>query len=197
MDTDQPLLRIFICGSHSVGKTTLVKLLARQTQIHDEAEVARRVIHNLGLHRDDFDPEKNPKRFLKLQEEIIREQSRTEQRNSECCRSYIADRGIDPVVYAAEYLGEKEADYLLSLAETQESIARYQTSLVFVIKPFPECFMEDNVRLSPRIDEAVAFTAAMEALLHRLQITYTLIDVLDVQERVNIVKEKIAEWRGS
>jgi len=42
--------RLFICGAHSTGKTTVVRRLAEQLPtIHAHAEVARPVIIDMGL----------------------------------------------------------------------------------------------------------------------------------------------------
>ena len=118
------MLRVFICGAHSTGKTTLVKEIGRELSLHVEAEVARKVIADLNLRREDFDPKLNPEKFEELQLKIIEAQSAVEGRNLRNGTSYIADRGIDPFVYAFVYLGEDSMRKLLELPICKESINR-------------------------------------------------------------------------
>ncbi|KAK3753723.1 hypothetical protein QZH41_013808 [Actinostola sp. cb2023] len=183
--------RIFICGAHSVGKTTLAEALAVETGFHLVSEVARTIIKEMGLKRDDYDPRSKPSQFKELQQLILASQAEIESRNDRLKRSYICDRAIDPVVYAMVYLGEKEAKDLLQQETTKQNITRYRSSLIFVIKPYPECISHDDVRLPPNMDELNVFTSTMENLLRELQIPYTLIDTLDLKERVQIIKEQI------
>jgi nicotinamide riboside kinase len=50
---------------------------------------------------------------------------------------------------------------------------------------------EDGIRLRPDIDEMNEFTSVMEDLLQEMCIPYILIDVLDLKERVKIVRDEI------
>lgn len=76
------------------------------------------------------------------------------------------------------------------------SMIRYRNSLVFVVRPFPECLCPDHIRLVPKMDELVEYTDKMEAVLQENNIPYTLIDVLNLKERVEIVKQKIMEYEA-
>ena len=118
------MLRVFVCGAHSVGKTTLVNAVGKELNLHVEAEVARKVIKDLNLQREDFDPKLNPTKFEELQERILEAQCKVEEHNARNGTSYIADRGIDPVVYSQLYLGESSMKRLLNLPSTKECINR-------------------------------------------------------------------------
>lgn len=76
------------------------------------------------------------------------------------------------------------------------SMIRYRNSLVFVVRPFPECLCSDHVRLVPKMDELVEYTNKMEAVLQENEIPYTLIEVLNLNKRVEIVKQKIMEFKA-
>ena len=65
-----------------------------------------------------------------------------------------------------------------------------------MVRPFPECIQTDEIRLVPKMEELLHYTDKMEAVLQDNGIPYTVIDVLDLKERVNIVKEKILEYKG-
>lgn len=118
------MLRVFICGAHSTGKTTLVNAVGKELNLQVEAEVARKVIKDLNLRREDFDPMTNPSKFEELQERILEAQCKVEERNLGNGTPYIADRGIDPVVYALLYLGDGSMKRLLNLPSTKECIDR-------------------------------------------------------------------------
>lgn len=187
---------MFICGAHSTGKTTLVNEVGKELDLHVEAEVARKVIKDLNLRLEDFDPKVKPRKFEELQEKILEAQCEVEGRNARSGTSYIADRGIDPIVYALLYLGRESMARLLNLPSCKECIDRYRNSLVFVVRPFPECVQADGIRLVPKMDELMAYTDKMEAVLQQNAIPYTAIDVLNLKERVDIVKQKILEHKG-
>ena len=77
-------LKIFLCGPHSSGKTTLLNdIIPHLSDIKIVDEVARGVIQRLGWTRDDFAPEKHPDAFFKLNSEIIKEQIQQDLVNSQ------------------------------------------------------------------------------------------------------------------
>lgn len=118
------MLRVFVCGAHSVGKTTLVNNVGKELNLHVQAEVARNVINDLNLRREDFDPKINPTKFEELQERILEAQCKVEECNSRNGTPYIADRGIDPLVYSLVYLGEESMKRLLNLPSAKKCIDR-------------------------------------------------------------------------
>lgn len=67
---------------------------------------------------------------------------------------------------------------------------------MFVVRPFPECLQTDDVRLVPKMEELLNYTNMMEKVLQDNEIPYTLIDVLDLKKRVEIVRDKILENKG-
>ena len=120
------MIRVFICGAHSTGKTTVLNRLLSEpgNDLHGETEVARRVIKDLGWHRDDFDPTKHPERFFDLQMKIIQAQCQVNRKNNDLKRSYISDRGVDPLIYCKMYLGEERLNELLNVKEAMECLER-------------------------------------------------------------------------
>ena len=126
--------RVFVCGAHSTGKSTLVQEVSKRIpHIHVESEVARRIIRDLKLSREDFDPQTNPRKFEELQERIIEAQCVLERRNALLGRSYIADRGPDPLIYATLYLGWESTQRLLRLPTTLECLDRLASNFSFNI----------------------------------------------------------------
>ncbi|CAM1306704.1 Uncharacterised protein g4438 [Pycnogonum litorale] len=190
-------LSIFLCGAHSTGKTTLINKLKRELpNIKSEAEYARNVIKRMGLNRDSFDWKKHPEVFEKVQLEILNEQSQMYRRHEKDNEDYIADRGIDPLVYARYYLGEDALNRLLSQSLTKSCIERFRTSLTFVLLPQPECVDDDGFRIKPVLSDLQGFTDHLIELLNQLNINYFVIDFLDLEQRKQFVVDKINESRS-
>ena len=196
--------RVFLCGVHSVGKTTLLRQLSLMLDtesflppgmpVRYESEVARSVLVEMGLQKRDLNPQTRPDTFEELQNQILLKQRAVEERNnrSGSCFCFL-DRGIDPLVYARFYLGEEAYRRLLAKPHAQENVAlcRDESSLVFVISPKPECIEHDGTRITPVLKEMNDFTDVMIRTLDEMKIRFVLIDVLDLTERVKIVEHAI------
>jgi predicted ATPase len=120
------MLRVFICGAHSTGKTTLLDhlLLEPDQNLHAVNEVARNIIAEHGWQKKDFDPKINPDTFYDLQVKILRAQSRIDGELCSKNRSYISDRGLDPIIYCRMYLGEESFYKIMNTIEAEECLRR-------------------------------------------------------------------------
>ena len=120
------MLRVFICGAHSTGKTTLLNRLLSEpgVNLHPVNEIARNIIKENGWQRKDFEPKTNPETFYELQVKILQAQSRIDKElcNESC--SYISDRGIDPIIYCQMYLGKEWFEKIMQTEEAKECIER-------------------------------------------------------------------------
>lgn len=198
-------LRIFLCGAHSTGKTTLFQSILKDDFIapgkdgkettrllYGQTEVARPVIRRMGLSREQFvDFHTHLRVFEFVQHEISREQSRVEAENDVKQRNTLYDRGIDPVVYSWMYLGEAARDRLLSQPFLQESIQRYRKSVVFVVAPNECCVVDDGFRMKPSLDDLSEYTDFMKRLFDLLDIRFHLIEETDQQLRTKLVLDII------
>lgn len=196
-------LRIFICGAHSTGKTTLFQNLLEDDSIargnngtgrllYGQTEVARPVIQRMGLLREQFvDFHRHPRVFEFVQHEISREQSRVEAENDVKQRNTLYDRGIDPVVYSWMYLGEEARDRLLNEPFLQESIQRYRKSVVLVIAPQECCVVDDGFRMKPSLTDLNMYTEFMKRLFKLLNIRFHFIEEADRQLRTKLVLDII------
>lgn len=200
-----PGIRIFLCGAHSTGKTTLFQSILEDDSIalgkdgketvrllYGQTEVARPVIQRMGVARELFtDFRSHPRVFEFVQHEISREQSRVEAENDAKQRNTLFDRGIDPVVYSWAYLGEEARDRLLSEPFLQESIQRYRKSVVFVVAPKECCVIDDGFRMEPSLADLNMYTDFMKRLFQLLDIPFHLIEETDQQLRTKLVLDII------
>ncbi|XP_033105882.1 uncharacterized protein LOC117108095 [Anneissia japonica] len=190
------MIRVFLCGAHSTGKTTLLHDVGKEVpDIKEESEIARRVLNQMSPEErlKVVDYKNHPKDFEKLQRLILKRQCEVERENANNGKDYIANRGIDPIVYAALYLGDDVKNTLLALPTTQECIQRYKTSFVFVIHPHKQCMKEDGERINPVFSELTRFTELLIQILDDLGIEYIPITVLDRSERCSIVVDHIRQ----
>ena len=120
------MLRVFICGAHSTGKTTLLDRLLSELDQNLVAvdEVARKIIAEQGWQRKDFDPKIHPDTFYELQLKILQEQLRKDKELCDKNTPYISDRGLDPIIYCKMYLGEEWLQKIMNSIEAKECIKR-------------------------------------------------------------------------
>ncbi|XP_076077633.1 uncharacterized protein LOC143048073 [Mytilus galloprovincialis] len=187
------MCRIYLSGAHSTGKTTILNDLKPFLNVQFEEEIARGVIRKFGWKRDDFLPETQPENFLKLNEEILRRQIQTDEENSLMFKDFIADRCIDPLIYVQKYIGDEASRKLRELPGVFEWTDRLKTALIFVVKPQKECIVDDEIRLSPKLEELDAFHNSILREYKLLGISVFEITELDRQKRKAFILEKIQQ----
>ncbi|XP_071140689.1 uncharacterized protein [Mytilus edulis] len=185
--------RIYLSGAHSTGKTTILSDLKPFLNVQFEEEIARRVIMKLGWKRDDFLPETQPENFLKLNEEILQRQIQRDEENSIMSKDFIADRCIDPLIYVQKYIGNEALRKFREIPGVLEWTDRLKTALIFVVKPQKECIVDDEVRLSPKLEELDAFHNSILREYKLLGIPVFEITELDRQKRKAFILEKIQQ----
>lgn len=185
-------LKIFICGPHSTGKTTLLEdFIQHYHDIEVIAEVARGIIQDFGWKREDFLPEDNPENFYKLNEEIIKRQICQDIEYSKNGKGFIGDRALDPLVYVKFYLGEEARGRMLRIEGIGEWLQRMRSSFVFLLAPHKEIIQDDNTRLVSTIEELQKLYQAFEEELQCHNIPYCKITELDRNTRVQTVIREI------
>ncbi len=74
---------------------------------------------------------------------------------------------------------------------------RYRESLIFIVWPQLECIEDDGVRVTPKIKELIKFTQNMTTIVKSYNISFVVIDVLDLEERVKLVLDKVSMVKPS
>ena len=134
-------------------------------------------------------------RSLSLQRLILKAQLRAEQTiGSEW---FISDRsGLDPLVYAKQYVGESEARELIEAAEWVELRQHMRQSAVVVCEAGTSWLSDDGVRLMPtNKEEWMTFHQTFCTFLEESAIKYTVLSnsVLSLDDRVGFV---VHYWEG-
>jgi len=190
--TSSPVInRIFICGAHSVGKSTLVQaFLHKHTQWKVIQEIGRGLLQDMNITRDDLEKSEVREQF---QRKILQKQDEQEALLE---NNYISDRGIDGFVYTKLHCSESVFQEM-SLSEVgKRSIVRYKSkdSLVCVVNPHKACLVDDGQRMVPIMGELMRFTETLCGILDFWEIPYITIDEFGLtspEERLSALEEKL------
>ncbi|KAL9597061.1 MAG: hypothetical protein Q9219_005390 [cf. Caloplaca sp. 3 TL-2023] len=192
---------IYIIGPQSTGKTTLVDALASFFEQADTAsyektpkiikEVARGVLRRHQYTAEDIVSSKS--RALELQRLILEAQCEAER--DACNEWYISDRsGLDPLVYARQYVGMEETLALIQQPTWQYLEQEMRKRLVLICEAGGEWLIDDGVRLMPQdFDAWLQMNAAFCRMLDELQIEYHILpaSMTELSHRVEFVVEKL------
>ncbi|KAJ7689925.1 AAA domain-containing protein [Mycena rosella] len=162
--------RIYVVGPSSTGKTTLCNALAKRLGLTEKqfvTEVARRVIKDLGLTRDDIG-------LLNMQKAIMLAHLARERENRDTGAQLCDRSAVDPIVYAiftaaspAEAQARKAA--LISLPEFQQALPGYRSALFVLLTPVREWLIDDGFR---HVGDQSAVLAIFREMLRELGIPY-------------------------
>jgi len=191
--------RIFICGPHSAGKTTLCRALAQNKNLpylfgdhpHEIKEIARSVMKEWGYGVKEIRENR-----LTFQSELIKRQMKLECESLEH-NFVISDRSLlDYLAYLSFFLpraGRLHLDTsILPSPAVQFALERYRSegSHMFLIKPSKEFIVDDGVRMVDDIDLLTSFFEHMISLAAELKLPITIISTPILLQRVNQVVHK-------
>lgn len=172
----QQPLRIYVCGAHSTGKTTLARHLAREFDLPFVNEVARQVMAELELSFETLRVDVG--RVTEYQREVFRRQLEVEERYPE---GFVSDRTFDNLAYAARH---SQALPDLLGPEAERYFERVRNSLVFFVRPHRECMQDADGREKVGWDEINRIDGIVDFLLSWQRIPCIGISELNMKERV-------------
>ena len=203
---------LFVVGAQSTGKSTIVNALKHELALSGSPlslichgnkpafirEVARNLLTAYNFTHDDIVA--SPEWALQLQRHILDAQIAAE--NASLHQSpnswFISDRsGLDPIVYAAMFVGEMAAEELLPSTEWRSLERRMKDGIVFLREAGTLWLVDDGTRMMPRdTKEWFEMDACFHRMLQARGIDYMVIpkSVHEVDELVAIVTEAL---RGS
>ena len=171
----QPL-RIYVCGAHSTGKTTLARHLARELRLPLINEVARQVIAEMELSFETLRVDVN--RAGEYQREVFKRQMEVEERYP---NGFVSDRTFDNLAYAARH--SSVIPQLLD-ADCMRYFQRVRESLVLYVRPHRECMSNDGIREQVEWDEINRIDGILDFLLAWQQIPCVGISELNMKDRI-------------
>lgn len=190
--------RIYICGSHSTGKTTLVTELRNQlgSQFSVCLEVARQIILSENYSIQDMDSKAYLANIFQnkvFERHLEAHKLMVEAGLANNDSGIIFDRGIDFLAYAVKYSSLAHIQYMAE--QTQEYIDGLKDSkaYVFLILPQESLLSNDGVRHEPNMKSAIEITAMIQCLLEIHNIPYIPIHEKTVTERIKLIRSVIKE----
>lgn len=175
------VLRVYIVGAHSVGKTSLARWVSKTYDLPLVNEVARAVLAEkeipLDVLRTDIEL------TAEFQAEVFRRQAGAEDAAGP---RFVSDRAFDNLAYAASHtlaLGRL-------IAGTSEYVARLKSpgSILFLVKPHRELMTQDGTRERGEWEEIVRIDGMVRMLLELNDIDYIVIESLKMAERARTIR---------
>lgn len=171
----QPL-RIYVCGAHSTGKTTLARHIARELGLPLINEVARQVIAEMELSFETLRVDVT--RAGEYQREVFKRQMEVEERYPD---GFVSDRTFDNLAYAARH--SMVIPQLLD-GDCMRYFGRVRESLVLFVRPHRECMANDGTREQVEWDEINRIDGILDFLLAWQQVPSIGISELNMKDRV-------------
>lgn len=168
--------RIFVCGSHSSGKTTLVRELGKSLCRPIVGEAAREIIAEQKILFENF--ENDVAAANKFQTDVA---NRHIKKLEDLPYNAIVDRGPDYLVYQALYS-------TLSWQPGPELLTLLKESLVLVLEPDEHRFEDDGVRTDVNMLTASKIVFGLQCFFNWHQIPFVSIPAgLTTMERVRLI----------
>lgn len=169
-------MRIYVCGSHSTGKTTLARQIAKRTGLPLLCEVARQVLAErevpFEVLRADLDA------VGEYQREIFRRQMEIE----DDLGSFVSDRAFDNLAYAGRH-----TDILPSLLADPQLVDYFdkvRRSIVLFVRPDRSLLVDDGVRETTGWDEVIRIDGIIDWILSWKQIPAVGIAETSIKSRL-------------
>jgi nicotinamide riboside kinase len=170
-------LRIYVCGAHSTGKTTLARHISDYTGLPLLNEVARQVMAEREMT---FEQVRADLRAVNdYQRAVFARQLEVE---ASAKGGFVSDRAFDNLAYAARH--SDVLPELLSAPSINDYFERVRNSLVFFIRPHPSLLAEDGMREVSSWDEVMRIDGVIDFLLAWQRIPAIGISELGLRNRL-------------
>lgn len=189
--------RIYICGSHSVGKTTLCRELGKLLGYKVITEAARDIMNARKTDLSAIAKDIEAKNTLQwdIGEEHLRRHEEAlgqfEAKTGDFATSYrgiIFDRGIDFLVYGAAFSTLVRNQFDTDATDAYLDALRHSESLVLLLEPHEKLMQADDIRASLDMLTAHKITFGIKVLLEIFGIPYVHLTMPDTLERVKLVR---------
>jgi nicotinamide riboside kinase len=180
-------MHIFLCGSHSCGKTTLANEIRRRFAYGMVPEAAREVI--ISRKVDLASLAKNAYEADVFQYDVA-DAHMANLSLIDPDADVVFDRGIDFLVYASMYSTLCHRQTTLYLKDCVEIMSRPKAR-VFVLDPHEADLAEDGVRKSLDMATAVSITNGIVLLLEMHNIPYFRLTSPKLLDRIKTVETVI------
>jgi nicotinamide riboside kinase len=182
IEPESIFMKIYFCGAHSTGKSTLTKYVSQKYHLPMISETARMILSEQELQIDSL--RSNLDTADKYQEQVFDRQLLEEQKHA----SFVSDRSaIDVLAYSAQH--SRILPELISSPRLQEylQILSDPASIIFFVRPSKATLKADGVREVLNWDGVVAIDAQIKFMLEMWKLSYFQINMDNMQERVRLI----------
>lgn len=175
-------MKIYCIGSHSSGKSTLVRYISNKYNLPIILETARMILSENELQIDELRCDLNV--ADKYQKDVFNRQILEEQKHA----SFVSDRSlIDILAYTASYT--RILPELLKRPELRLYLdsLKLPDTILFFVKPSKATLHQDGVREVLNWDGIVSIDAQIKLFLEMFEIRYFQINTDSMQERCRII----------
>lgn len=180
-------MRIYVCGAHSTGKTTLARHISQRTGLPMLCEVARQVMAEremtLEQMRADLDAVND------YQRDVFTRQLAAEAGAGE----FVSDRAFDNLAYAARH--STILPELLNHPETPRYFERMRSALVFFVRPHRCLLTDDGTRERALWDEVMRIDGMIDFLLASHCIPAIGVAELGLRDRLRTAMTAVEHYR--
>lgn len=179
-----------MCGSHSVGKSTLARYVSQKYSLPLLTEVARQILSEQELQMDTLRTDLDVVDDYQMR--IFHRQ--VEQENKYI--NFVSDRSFDCLAYAAQHSRTlatvlKDPVFLNYIEKL-----RQQESIVFFVRPHRATMKADGVREHLTWDGIIAIDAQVKFICEMFELRYFQVNTDNMQERVRLVDAVLSLCNG-
>lgn len=175
-------MKVYICGAHSSGKSTIARYISEKYKIPMITEVARQILSEKELNIDSL--RSNLGVTDNYQREIFYRQIEAESSQK---GSFVSDRSFDCLAYTAQH------SRILNELITSNEMINYlyelkNDSYIFFVRPSKATMKEDGVRESLTWDGIIQIDSMCKFMLEMWNLKYYQINTDNMQERIRLIE---------
>lgn len=182
--------RIYVCGSQSVGKTTLCRELGKHLGYGVVTEAARDIMNAQKISFEDMARDVQARdRFQNdvAETHLLKHEEAMAHLDESSYGGFIFDRGVDYLVYAAGFSTVAKTQFEWKRTQQYLDEIRAPKALVLLLEPHEQLMQQDDVRAGLNMKSAYEVTFGIKVLLEIFGIPYIHITTPDTLERVKLV----------
>lgn len=172
-------MKVYICGSHSCGKSTLARYISTQYNLPMISEVARIILSEQELQIDTLRSDINI--ADKYQSDVFERQLLEEKKY----KDFVSDRSLlDVLAYSASH--SRMLPEMLKRPElsTYVDSLKLPEAFLFFVRPSKATMKADGVREHLNWDGVISIDAQIKFLLEMFDLRYFAINTDNAQERI-------------
>lgn len=179
-------MRIYVTGSHSVGKSTLCRYISNKYNLPFINEVARSVLAEKELNIEEL--RINLDIVDNYQQEIFYRQIAEEKKHE----NFVSDRTFCNLAYTASH--SRVLHKLFFTQELKDYVdgLKKKDVVMFFIRPCKDTLKNDGVRESVTWDGIISIDAQIKFMLECFGLNYININTGSMQERIKLIDSVLA-----